>query len=103
MAKPIDRESETSQKKNDSPLHIEDHHDGKKTSKQEKIDEVSAIINREDVSLETFSHLDIKKILRKMDLRTVPILTLLYLLSFLDRGNVILTQNNQQLTSLLTL
>jgi hypothetical protein len=29
-----------------------------------------------------------KKILRKMDLRLIPMLALLYLLSFLDRGNI---------------
>lgn len=34
---------------------------------------------------ERFSHLDEKKILRKMDLRLIPMLTLLYLLSYLDR------------------
>lgn len=36
----------------------------------------------------SFSHLDEKKILRKMDLRLIPMLALLYLLSFLDRGNI---------------
>ncbi|KGQ08782.1 putative transporter C11D3.18C [Beauveria bassiana D1-5] len=35
-----------------------------------------------------FAHLDEKKILRKMDIRLIPILALLYLLSFLDRGNI---------------
>ncbi|KAM0452491.1 hypothetical protein ACHAPV_009525 [Trichoderma viride] len=39
-------------------------------------------------TLESFSHLDEKKILRKMDLRLIPMLALLYLLSFLDRGNI---------------
>ncbi|CAH0057085.1 unnamed protein product [Clonostachys solani] len=36
----------------------------------------------------SFAHLDEKKILRKMDLRLIPMLALLYLLSFLDRGNI---------------
>ncbi|KAG6041195.1 hypothetical protein E4U41_005685 [Claviceps citrina] len=36
----------------------------------------------------TSDHVDEKKILRKMDTRLIPILTLLYLLSFLDRGNI---------------
>ncbi|KAJ6782851.1 hypothetical protein PWT90_02850 [Aphanocladium album] len=35
-----------------------------------------------------FAHLDEKKILRKMDLRLIPVLAVLYLLSFLDRGNI---------------
>ncbi|KAI0102926.1 major facilitator superfamily domain-containing protein [Nemania sp. FL0031] len=36
----------------------------------------------------SFAHLDEKKILRKMDIRLIPMLALLYLLSFLDRGNI---------------
>lgn len=32
------------------------------------------------------SNVDEKKVLRKLDLRLIPTLTLLYLLSFLDRG-----------------
>ncbi|KAH8677255.1 major facilitator superfamily domain-containing protein [Ilyonectria robusta] len=39
-------------------------------------------------TLESFAHLDEKKILRKMDIRLIPMLALLYLLSFLDRGNI---------------
>ena len=35
-----------------------------------------------------FSHIDAQKVLRKMDLRLIPMLALLYLLSFLDRGNI---------------
>ena len=35
-----------------------------------------------------FSHIDEKKVLRKMDIRLLPMLALLYLLSFLDRGNI---------------
>lgn len=35
-----------------------------------------------------FSHIDEKKVLRKMDLRLIPMLAILYLLSFLDRGNI---------------
>ncbi|GAA90912.1 MFS nicotinic acid transporter Tna1 [Aspergillus luchuensis IFO 4308] len=33
-------------------------------------------------------HIDERKLLRKMDLRLMPMLTLLYLFSFLDRGNI---------------
>jgi len=57
-------------------------------SKADKVHVVDDLIARPDVTLETFSHLDINKILRKIDLRLVPMLTLLYLLSFLDRGNI---------------
>lgn len=34
------------------------------------------------------SNVDPQKTLRKMDLRLIPMLALLYLLSFLDRGNI---------------
>lgn len=40
------------------------------------------------VTAASFAHLDEKAILRKMDLRLIPMLALLYLLSFLDRGNI---------------
>lgn len=92
MPPPTDLDSDMSQEKGLPPQHIEEQFRiqdrGQKLSKKEKIEQVNAIINREDVTLDTFAHLDIKKILRKMDLHTVPILTILYLLSFLDRGNV---------------
>jgi hypothetical protein len=42
----------------------------------------------EDPGPGAFAHLDIKAIHRKMDFRIVPMLTVLYLLSFLDRGNI---------------
>ncbi|OAQ60472.1 MFS nicotinic acid transporter Tna1 [Pochonia chlamydosporia 170] len=35
-----------------------------------------------------FDHIDEKKVLWKMDIRLIPMLALLYLLSFLDRGNI---------------
>jgi hypothetical protein len=35
-----------------------------------------------------FSGIDEKKTLRKMDLRLIPALAVLYLLAFLDRGNI---------------
>ncbi|CDO51416.1 hypothetical protein DV495_003002 [Geotrichum candidum] len=37
---------------------------------------------------ELYPHIDEKKLLRKMDIRIVPTLALLYLMSFLDRGNI---------------
>ena len=35
-----------------------------------------------------FSQINSKKVLRKMDLHLIPMLALLYLLAFLDRGNI---------------
>lgn len=64
--------------------HVED----TKMTKAEQIKAIDAIADNPNVTLETFAHLDVKKILLKMDLRLVPMLTLLYLLSFLDRGNI---------------
>ena len=37
------------------------------------------------VTISSFAHLDEKKLLRKMDLRLIPMLALLYLLAYLDR------------------
>ena len=73
-----------------TPLHIDDIpalRNGS-ISKAEKMQAVDELIARPDVTLESFAHLDIKKILRKIDLRLIPMLTLLCLLSFLDRGNI---------------
>lgn len=44
----------------------------------------SASVNEE----EDFSDIDEKKLLRRIDFHIVPVFTLLYLLSFLDRGNI---------------
>ncbi|THZ96524.1 MFS general substrate transporter [Aureobasidium pullulans] len=57
-------------------------------TKDEKIAAIDAIAEDPSVTLESFAHLDINKILRKIDMRLVPMLTILYLLSFLDRGNI---------------
>lgn len=46
--------------------------------------------SREDVSFASFSHLNVKKINRKIDCRIIPMVTILYLLSFLDRGRYVL-------------
>ena len=64
--------------------HIED----VKLSKKEQIEVIDSIANDPEVTLASFAHLDIKKIQRKMDIRIVPTLSVLYLLSFLDRGNI---------------
>jgi hypothetical protein len=62
---------------------------GKPTkSKAEEIARIDALATAPGVTMASFAHLDEKKILRKMDLRLIPMLALLYLLSFLDRGNI---------------
>ncbi|KAF5679516.1 hypothetical protein FCIRC_6129 [Fusarium circinatum] len=53
-----------------------------------QVDRIDAMATAPGTTLESFSHLDEKKILRKMDMRLIPMLALLYLLSFLDRGNI---------------
>lgn len=68
--------------------HIEAVQHDSHLSKSDKVHVVDDLIARPDVTLETFAHLDINKILRKIDYRLIPMLTLLYLLSFLDRGNI---------------
>ena len=65
-----------------SPIHYE------YGSKTPTADEVHVLTSSPQVTLESFAHLDKDKILRKMDFRLIPILTVLYLLSFLDRGNI---------------
>jgi hypothetical protein len=57
-------------------------------SKAEEIARIDALATAPGVTMASFAHLDEKKILRKMDLRLIPMLALLYLLSFLDRGNI---------------
>ncbi|KAJ4375885.1 hypothetical protein N0V83_001163 [Neocucurbitaria cava] len=53
-----------------------------------EIARIDALATAPGVTMASFAHLDEKKILRKMDLRLIPMLALLYLLSFLDRGNI---------------
>ena len=57
-------------------------------SRAEEKERIDALATTPGVTLESFSHLDEKKILRKMDWHLIPMLALLYLLSFLDRGNI---------------
>ncbi|KAF2647945.1 MFS general substrate transporter [Lophiostoma macrostomum CBS 122681] len=57
-------------------------------NKAEEIARIDALATSPGVTMASFAHLDEKKILRKMDLRLIPMLALLYLLSFLDRGNI---------------
>lgn len=67
----------------DNPPHSRHGH-----SRAKEIDRIDALATAEGITLESFRHLDEKAILRKMDLRLIPMLALLYLLSFLDRGNI---------------
>lgn len=55
-------------------MHIED---TSNMSKAQKIEAIDAIAEDPNVSLETFAHLDINKILRKIDMRLIPMLTVL--------------------------
>lgn len=57
-------------------------------SKAEEIARIDKLATAPGVTLESFAYLDEKKILRKMDWHLIPMLALLYLLSFLDRGNI---------------
>lgn len=54
-------------------MHIEDTN----MTKSEKIAAIDAIAEDPSVTLENFAHLDINKILRKIDMRLVPMLTVL--------------------------
>ncbi|KAF2681750.1 MFS general substrate transporter [Lentithecium fluviatile CBS 122367] len=64
------------------------HSHAAKHNKAEEIARIDALALAPGVTRASFAHLDEKAILRKMDLRLIPMLALLYLLSFLDRGNI---------------
>ncbi|RYP54674.1 hypothetical protein DL768_000610 [Monosporascus sp. mg162] len=55
---------------------------------REEVEKVDAVATAPETTFESFAHLDEKRILRKMDIRLIPMLAVLYLLSFLDRGNI---------------
>lgn len=57
-------------------------------SRNQEIEKIDAIALSHGTTMASFAHLDEKKILRKMDMRLIPMLAILYLLSFLDRGNI---------------
>ncbi|KAF2968781.1 hypothetical protein GQX73_g4834 [Xylaria multiplex] len=57
-------------------------------TQEDIIGHIDTMATAPGTSYESFAHLDEKKILRKMDIRLIPMLALLYLLSFLDRGNI---------------
>ncbi|CEJ82055.1 hypothetical protein VHEMI02146 [[Torrubiella] hemipterigena] len=55
-------------------------------SKMEKT--TTAVSQKAGDVLAPYDQIDTNKLLRKMDIRLIPMLALLYLLSFLDRGNI---------------
>lgn len=50
------------------------------------VDHIEVTSSEEQV--DSYSDIDEKKLMRKIDLRLIPLFTILYLLSFLDRGNI---------------
>ncbi|KAK3898817.1 major facilitator superfamily domain-containing protein [Staphylotrichum tortipilum] len=62
--------------------------DGLTSQSDDRVDVEHVGVTAPRTTLESFAHLDEKAILRKMDLHLIPMLALLYLLSFLDRGNI---------------
>lgn len=83
-----DSDSPTGSLNKPSPVHNEHIHSHSKMTKAEEIAQIDGLATADGITLASFRHLDEKKILRKMDLRLIPMLTLLYLLSFLDRSNI---------------
>ena len=65
--------------------HVEIHEDKKNvtTTDQKTADAVETAFNEG-----TSGQLEIRKTLRKIDIRIIPMVTVLYLLSWLDRGNL---------------
>ncbi|KAI2635930.1 major facilitator superfamily domain-containing protein [Xylaria nigripes] len=57
-------------------------------TQQHVVDHVNDVTRAPGTTLESFAHLDEKLILKKMDMRLIPVLAALYLLCFLDRGNI---------------
>jgi hypothetical protein len=68
---------------------ISGHAGGKaKNNKAGEVARIDKLATAPGVTAASFRHLDEKKILRKIDWHLIPMLALLYLLSFLDRGNI---------------
>ena len=53
-----------------------------------KHNETSTDAERSSLGPPTFEDVDEAAVLRKMDIRLIPMLSMLYLLAFLDRGNI---------------
>lgn len=69
--------SATEEKANIAHLEDVSRIDTSKMSRIEKIEAIDAIAEDPEVTLESFAHLDIDKILRKIDMRLIPMLTAL--------------------------
>lgn len=85
----ISRDLDESPERKESISNSVSNHGGKgKGKKAEEVERIDKMALAPGVTAESFAHLDEKKILRKMDWHLIPMLALLYLLSFLDRGNI---------------
>ncbi|GEQ72381.1 hypothetical protein JCM33374_g6068 [Metschnikowia sp. JCM 33374] len=58
------------------------------SSEKDKSPHIEAIESSGAPTSEKFCHIDEKKLVRKIDLHLLPLFIVLYLLSFLDRGNI---------------
>jgi hypothetical protein len=56
--------------------------------RQGVVEKLEVLESRSEETSE-FSNVEDQKLLRKIDLHILPILTLLYLLSFIDRANIV--------------
>lgn len=75
----------TSSSKNEKPINLQHHSASPFPRKKSSIGHHDPDFTGANVD---FSHVNEKKVLRKMDIRLLPMLALLYLLAFLDRGNI---------------
>lgn len=88
FSRDVDNSPERKESISHSISHSISGHDTKGKSKAEEVARIDKLALAPGVTAESFAHLDEKKILRKMDWHLIPMLALLYLLSFLDRGNI---------------
>lgn len=65
-----------------------EHHVEKMGLEKSPDQEAGAVTSDEHELPSDFSSIDEAAVLRKMDLRLIPMLSVLYLLAFLDRGNI---------------
>lgn len=90
--RPFNEKAEVAQDESGHPNEVsvrQGRHHGHHNKTEDEIERIDALALAEGTTLDSFKHLDEKKILRKMDLRLIPVLALLYLLSFLDRGSTL--------------
>jgi hypothetical protein len=76
------------------------HHGKEHSAREGEIERIDALALAPETTLASFAHLDEKKILRKMDIRLIPMLALLYLLSFLDSEFLLRAHNKYEPPSL---